>query len=1033
MANLFSSLATARSTVVTLVFATFAVVLMLGGGVGEGKRSVPGGNHSVATPAPAFRYAPAQRYGELPLRFEPNLGQTEAGVKFLARGDRSTLFLMPAEAVLSFDAHVSAAAGVGTSRLRPGARPLAPTLFQKNSVLRLVLLNGNPEAEISGLGRLGSVSNYFIGNDPAAWQTRIANYAAVRYRGIYPGVDLVLHGNRKALEYDFVVAPGRNPQRIRFRIQGSEHVRLDSRGCIVISTAAGDVHLERPHIYQEQDGTRTTVHGGYDLATQEHEISFRLGRYDKARPLVIDPVLSYSTFLGGTGGTTAFSVFVDRQGYAYVTGSAQAGFPTTSGVVMPVFGGGGEFNTNAFVSKLSPAGDSLVYSTYLGGTPGQDTAFSVVADSVGNAYVTGDTGSSNFPTVNAFQPNLKGINNINAFVTKLNPTGTALLYSTYLGGSTGTDIGEGIAVNTTGEAYVTGAAGSTDFPVLNPLQAKGSIFVTKFTSAGSALVYSTLFGGSSGGDTAYGIVTDSSGHAYVAGVSTSQDFPTTPGSVQPVPKTNENAFFSEFSPAGNGLLYSTLLGAGALTATWANGLALDGTGSVYLTGWTIASNTAASDFPTTPAVIEGTLAAGGGAAFVSKITPAGNGMSDLVYSTFLGGASRAGIAISQGNGIAVDNNGNAIVAGRTGAASFPTTPGALQSALKSQAGGFNAFVSKLNSGATQLLYSTYLGGSVEDQALGIAIDQAGSVYLAGQSLSTDFPTTAGAFQPNHLTPSGSLEGFVAKLPVSSVISVSPVSLDFGDQLLTQASGSQAVTLTNNSSTDLIFSAQPSLSGLNASEFALVSACGPTLAANASCSVSLTFTPKATGAALATISFFDSDPSSPQTVSVTGTGILDFSVSAPASETVALGSSAGFPVTVTPLGGSTQTVGLDCQGAPLYSTCSVSPAQVTLDGTHAANATATVQTQRGSVPVVENLPGPHYPVPLFAISVAMLAALLKLRQRRPRLIFGFAVMACVAFSACGGGSPHTPKGTFALVITGISGNQSHSANVSLTIR
>ncbi|HVH70302.1 MAG TPA: choice-of-anchor D domain-containing protein, partial [Candidatus Dormibacteraeota bacterium] len=373
----------------------------------------------------------------------------------------------------------------------------------------------------------------------------------------------------------------------------------------------------------------------------------------------------------------------------------------------------------------------------------------------------------------------------------------------------------------------------------------------------------------------------------------------------------------------------------------------------------------------------------------------------------------------------------------TSSSSFPTTPGAFQNTLRSPRANFNAFVSKLNSTATQLLYSTYLGGSVADQALGIAADQAGNVYVVGQSLSLDFPTTTGAFQPNHPAPSGAGDAFIVKFGVSSVIAVNPGMLDFGQQLLTQTSQSKGVTITNNLAADLGFSTQPSLSGSNASEFALVSACGVTLAANASCNVNLVFVPTTLGPASATLSFFDSDPSSPQTVSLTGTGIVDFSISAPDSETVAVGSSVGIPVTVTPLGGSTQTVNLACLGAPLNSTCSVSPPMVMLDGSRAAGATVTVQTETGLLPGAPSLKGLRdlsYRVVLFLLSLTSIGAFVKARQRRLRLASFIAGITCMIVG-CGGASrgPRTPKGTFNLMISGISGSRSHSVNVSLYVR
>jgi hypothetical protein len=1038
MANCLSDRARVRLPILTFLFVAFVIVLAaLVDGIRRAEPKLPARAFNGKAPSTTRSermsgYALVENYGELPLHFEPNFGQAGERVKFVARGHDFVLFLTPTEVVLSLDVPGAATPEARRAAQRPETFRLRPSSTRKSAVLQLALLNGSANAEVSGVDRLTSVSNYFTGNNPAVWRVGIPNYAKVRYEGIYPGVDLIFYGNRRALECDFVVAPGSDPRRIRLQIEGSEHTKMGPDGRIVITKSTTDVHLEPPYIYQDKNGVRETVLGSYYLA-KKHEVGIRLRRYDTSRPLVIDPVLSYSTFLGGTGGAGAFSVFVDSQGNAYVAGSAQADFPTTPGVVKPVFGGGGQFNTNAFVSKLNPSGNSLVYSTYLGGTPGQDSALSVFADSQGNAYVVGDTASSDFPTLHAFQSTLKSAAG-NAFVTKLNPTGSALLYSTYLGGSTGADVAYGVSIDALGEAYVAGAAGSTDFPLFNPLQTNGSTFVTKLSSAGSTLIYSTRLGGS-GADYASAIATDPAGDAYVAGSTSSQDFPTTPGSVQPALKGSQNAYFAEINPPGNGLVYSTFLGASGLTASWANGLALDGNGSVFLTGWTIASYTAASDFPTTPGVIESSLPAGDGAAFVSKITPAGKGIADLTYSTFLGATPRSG-AISQGNGIVVDKDRNAVVTGRTSSANFPTTPGTFQSSLRASQGNFNAFISKLNPSATQLLYSTYLGGSVADQAFGIAADLQGNVYVVGQSLSSDFPTTAGAFQPNHLAPSGAEDAFVAKFAVGSVIAVSPVSLDFGQQLLNQTSQSQLATITNNSSADLSFSAPPSLSGPTASEFTLVSACGATLAVNMSCNVTLSFTPTVLGAGSATLSFFDGDPSSPQTVPITGIGIVDFSISAPASETVTVGSSVGIPVTVTPLGGSTQTVNLDCKGAPLHSTCSLSPPTVTLDGTHAATATVTVQTQASALPMAPRLPRPRdlsYCVLLFLLSVATISSFMKARQRRLRLVFGAALIACLTFVGCrGSSSVGTLKGTFPLKISGVSGSQSHSVNVSLTV-
>jgi len=430
------------------------------------------------------------------------------------------------------------------------------------------------------------------------------------------------------------------------------------------------------------------------------------------------------------------------------------------------------------------------------------------------------------------------------------------------------------------------------------------------------------------------------------------------------------------------------------------------------------------------------LPAGDGGIFVLKIYPRGQGTSDLAYSTFLGSNSTKGVG-ELTTGIVVDPSGNVVVTGRTPAPNFPVTPGAFQTTLKSTAGGFNAFVSRLNPTASTLLYSTYLGGSIEDQARAISMDPQGNVYVAGQALSTDFPTTPNAFQTTHLAPSGGGDAFVAKFAIGAVVAVTPTSIDFGNQLLQQPTVVQTITVTNNSSAILTFSAPPALSGADVAEFALSPACGNTLAPNTSCNVTVYFTPTTVGPASAMLSFFDGDPTSPQTVQLSGTGIVDFALSAPATESVVDGGSVSFPVTVMPLAGSTQTVSLSCTGEPANSTCSVSPSSVTLDGTHAATANVTVQTQAailpgtldGPIPGIVNRQSPF----LFAVLV-LSVAVLRVRGRILRVFYGTALLVVLLLGGCGGGGSRavTPKGTATLIITGNAGAQSHSQSVALTV-
>ena len=388
------------------------------------------------------------------------------------------MFLTPTESVLSLQ-KPAPAAGDGAA---------APD----SVVLSSTFVGANPQPQVVGLDRLAGTSNYFIGSDPSQWHTNIANYGQVEYQNLYPGVDLVFYGNQRQLEYDYVVAPGTDPSVIKLAFDGAESMTIDGQGDLVLHTSAGDVMEDAPVVYQESGGIRQPVSGQF-VVEGDGQVGFALGAYDHTQPLVIDPVLSYSTYLGGTGLDQSYGIAVDAAGNAYVTGTTDsADFPTTTGAFQTTSGGG----YDAFVTKLNPTGTALVYSTYLGGTS-VDFGEHIAVDRAGNAYVTGYTTSTNFPTtVGAFQTTSGG--GYDAFVTKLNPTGT-VVYSTYLGGS-GDEIGWGIAVDTAGYAYVTGQTDSTDFPTTTGAFQTTSgggydAFVTKLNPTGTALVYSTYLGG----------------------------------------------------------------------------------------------------------------------------------------------------------------------------------------------------------------------------------------------------------------------------------------------------------------------------------------------------------------------------------------------------------------------------------------------------------------------------------------------------------------------------------------------------------
>jgi hypothetical protein len=593
--------------------------------------------------------------------------------------------------------------------------------------------------------------HYFLGNDPTQWRTDLPTYAQVFYRDVYPGIDLVYYGNQGQLEYDFIVAPGVDPAVIHLAFEGPEAVDVDGEGHLVLHTASGALRLHKPVVYQDIDGVRQPVAGHYVLQafaavqggdkTSAPQVGIQVAAYDVTRPLVIDPVLSYSTYLGGGGPEVDTSLAVDASGNVYVTGeTGSVDFPTTPGAFQTTSGGG----TDVFVSKLNAAGTALLYSSYLGGG-GLDESKGIAVDTSGNAYVLGETLSSNFPTTpGAFQTTAGGSRD--AFVTKLSATGAALVYSTYLGGS-GSEGGGDIAVDGSGNAYVTGSTASSNFPTTPgafQLTSGGGLsdaFVTRFNAAGTALLGSTYLGGG-GADIGKDIALDPMGSVYVTGETTG-GFPTTPGAFQTTFGGAVDAFVTKMSPSGSTLSYSTYLGGSS--AEVSGGLAVDTSGSAYIVGETSSVN-----FPTTPGAFQ--LARSGAVdAFVAKVDPTG---AALVYATYLGGSLS-----DQGFDIAVDAVNNAYVIGLTGSANFPTTPGAFQTI----AGCFSdAFVTQINATGTALIYSTYLGGVGNDRGQSIAVDASGNIYTAGSTDSANFPITSGAFQATLGGSLGALDAFITK-------------------------------------------------------------------------------------------------------------------------------------------------------------------------------------------------------------------------------------------------------------------------------
>ena len=602
----------------------------------------------------------------------------------------------------------------------------------------MTFIGANPSAESVALDPLDARVHYMVGS-AEEWRTDLPSYGRLEYRNVYPGIDIIYYGDAsQRLEYDFVLHPGSEPSQIRLRFEGAERIHADTNGDMLLRTAAGEWRHTNPAIYQLKSGKRHLLAGRF-RAEGPDEVAFEIGEYDRTLPLVIDPTLTYSTFLGGTGQDSAMSIAVDAAGNAYLTGYTESlNFPEASGSRA-----GNPSGVDVYVAKLSPAG-KLLYITYLGGS-GDDRGYGIAVDSSGAAVVAGWTYSTNFPVVNGAQPRLGG--GRDGFVAKLNAAGNALVFSTYLGGS-GADSGNAVALDPQGNIYVAGETDSTNFPVLNGFQTqiggRQDVFLAKFSSTGTKL-YGTYLGGI-GDDRATAIAVDASGNAYITGSTFSSNLPMA-NAFQPTLGGGQDAFAAKIGPTGNALIYSTYLGGsgGTISAPEiGNGIAVDSAGCAYIAGTTSSSN-----FPTSNP-LKSSLS-GSQDAFVLKLSASGNA---LVYSTFLGGSS-----IDMAQTIAVDSTGRAYVAGYTASTDFPT----VSAVQPTYAGGYDAFLARLNPTGNALEMATYLGGTGSDCAYGIALDASGGIYLAGQTLSPDFPTAAAIqmFEP------AAMSAFAARFAIGS--------------------------------------------------------------------------------------------------------------------------------------------------------------------------------------------------------------------------------------------------------------------------
>ena len=680
---------------------------------------------SVVSPISASQSDPKAQtkildsYGKLPLSFEANHGQTDARVKFLSRTSGYSLFLTGDEAVLTLSGKKPQGfvSGHRFSDAASGSRKGVPSAADPTTgkVLRMKLRNANPAAKVTGLDQLAGTSNYFIGNDPAKWRTNVPTYAKVKYEGIYSGIDLVYYGNQRQLEYDFIVAPGADPHRIAFDVSGAKRIRLDGRGELVFKVGADEIRWHRPMVYQEKDGARQLVAARYVISDM-NRVGFEVARYDASRPLYIDPLI-YSTYLGGSGDDQGFGIAVDSLGNAYVTGfTTSTDFPTKNPLQTAK-----ALGKDVFVTKINAAGSALVYSTYLGGS-GRDWGNGIAVDAAGNAYVTGFTGSTDFPTMNPLQP-ASGGGQTDAFVSKINPSGSEFVYSTYLGGSNN-DEGRGIAVDSGGNAYVTGWTGSTDFPTVNPLQGTSTgsnAFLSKFNATGSALIYSTYLGGN-WNTFGTAIAVDSAGAAYITGYITG--YQSTAGVVFKV------------TPSGSALDYSA---------------ALVFSGIKYVSGLSIAVDSAGS------AYVAGSAAYGDNNRIL--LARLNSDASQAIYSTYEFGGAGA----SAGRGIALDSAGKAYVTGATTSTNFPTK-NPLQPA---NAGGFggDAFVSKID---MRMATTTTLTSSPNPSTYGQAVTFTAVVRSRVPSLGPVPDGETVTFKGTKIWGTGTLSGGSASFTTSTL-------------------------------------------------------------------------------------------------------------------------------------------------------------------------------------------------------------------------------------------------------------------------
>jgi len=971
-----------------------------------GSRTQVVGAAGTPGPAPIFAGAASSAapgnvlasYRSLPLIFEANQGQSDPRVKYLARGNGYGLFLTSDEAVLSLRT-----SGLGR---QTSAMQAAPQHSVHGSVVRMRLANSNPTPNVSAAEQLPGKSNYFIGNDPAKWHRNVPQFARVRYQDVYPGIDLVYYGQQGKLEYDFQVAPGADPRQIALRFQGADQLTVDSSGNLMLAAGGGQVQLQAPRIYQRIGQDERPVAGRFVLRPG-NEAAFEIGDYDRTRELVIDPVLSYSTYLGGTADEACSiivgsskpgcpAIAVDSSQSAYVAGSTtSADFPVTASVVQGASAGA----SDVFVTKFSLTGNALLFSTYLGGS-GNDTSVGIAVDSGFDVFVAGTTScgaTCDFPTagINApyqAQPKVSGTH---AFLSEIDSTAANLLYSTYLSGSA-TDLASGLAVDVKNKAYVVGTTTSTDFPTTSgsfqtTSKATNQFFLSKVdtsTSGTNSLPYSTYFGGgnpANGVVVGGGVAVDSSSNVLITGgtnflntgSNTSTDFPilnaaqgcldspTNPDSC-PTNVTATDAFVAKLNPTaatGAQLIYSTYVG--GTGAEIGYGIAVDSAGSAYVTGSTTSMDFIPSpetwtpfqkclNDPTNPATCTVNLPASD--AFLMKINNPAQGGTDpnvtFTYASYLGGSGND-VAYA----IAVDASQGALLTGYTDSTDFHISASPIQAA---NGGQRDAFVARIDTTSTANI-SSYLGGAGNDIGTGIAVDFANSTYVAGETTSaTGFPVV-GAYQG---TLQGGSDAFVSKLGPSLNLTVtgegSPDPVGIGNQ------ASFIYTITNNGdlATGITFTDTLPATGANfVSATSSPGSCGSptgspptvtcsvgTLANLGKGTVTIDVTPTVAGPLgnSAVVSIVGSNFRASASAT---TAVNDFNLGvAPASITVAAGASASYTLTITPVPTFPNSISLSCSsGLPSEATCAFSTNPIPNANSGPVTSALTIKTTIRPIP------------------------------------------------------------------------------------